>query len=142
MAMAAIVEIQAELSSVNRQLKGSQHRRWMPDGGTGPMVARMEGPAAGDRTDRQRGDGRDRRGAADMVSLEIHKRRVVYDRWWPHRLGKIVKRTKTTAHVRWSDGEVWPRDLRSACVSSRSASGGRHPRHAAMPRGRLMKAGP
>lgn len=34
----------------------------------------------------------------------------VYDRWWPHRLGKVVKRTKTTTYVRWSDGEVWKYD--------------------------------
>lgn len=34
----------------------------------------------------------------------------VFDRWWPYRLGKVVKALKTRTHVRWSDGEVWRYD--------------------------------
>lgn len=34
----------------------------------------------------------------------------VYDRWWPWRLGTIVKRTKAAVYVRWSDGETWRYD--------------------------------
>ncbi len=34
----------------------------------------------------------------------------VYDRWWPWRVGVVVKRTKTTTHVCWEDGEVWTYD--------------------------------
>ena len=32
---------------------------------------------------------------------------AVIDRWWPHRVGTVVRRLKTRLHVRWSDGEVW-----------------------------------
>lgn len=35
---------------------------------------------------------------------------VVYDRWWPWRLGVVAKRTKTIVRVRWSDGETWKYD--------------------------------
>lgn len=31
----------------------------------------------------------------------------VYDRWWPCRLGKVIKRTKNTRHVKWRDGTTW-----------------------------------
>lgn len=32
---------------------------------------------------------------------------AVVDRWWPHRVGSVIKRLKTRLHVRWSDGEIW-----------------------------------
>ena len=38
------------------------------------------------------------------------RRERVYDRWWPHRLGTVTRRTKTTATVRWDDGESWTYD--------------------------------
>lgn len=34
----------------------------------------------------------------------------VYDRWWPWRLGVIVKCGKASVCVRWSDGDVWRYD--------------------------------
>jgi hypothetical protein len=43
--------------------------------------------------------------------LRINDR--VVDRWWPWRMGRIVKRTKTTAHVRWSDDMTTERYDRS-----------------------------
>jgi hypothetical protein len=38
----------------------------------------------------------------------------VVDRWWPHRVGTIVRRLKTRLHVQWSDGEVWRYDAAHA----------------------------
>lgn len=35
---------------------------------------------------------------------------AVIDRWWPHRVGTVIKRLKTRLHVRWSDGEIWRYD--------------------------------
>lgn len=35
---------------------------------------------------------------------------LVYDSWWPHRVGRVVKRTKTRVVVRWSDGKKWRYD--------------------------------
>ena len=35
---------------------------------------------------------------------------MIYDSWWPWRIGRIIKRTKTHTHVRWLDGEVWRYD--------------------------------
>jgi hypothetical protein len=32
---------------------------------------------------------------------------AVVDRWWPRRMGRVIRRLKTRLHVRWSDGEVW-----------------------------------
>lgn len=32
---------------------------------------------------------------------------TVFDIWWPWRIGRVIKATKTRAHVRWSCGEVW-----------------------------------
>jgi hypothetical protein len=37
-------------------------------------------------------------------------RTKVYDRWWPDRLGVIVKRLKTRLDVLWSDGDTWRYD--------------------------------
>jgi len=35
----------------------------------------------------------------------------VYDRWWPWRMGKIVRVLKTRIRVEWSDtGEYWSYD--------------------------------
>jgi hypothetical protein len=35
----------------------------------------------------------------------------VYDSWWPYRLGKVVRVTKTTVHVKWADtGFKWVYD--------------------------------
>jgi hypothetical protein len=34
----------------------------------------------------------------------------VYDRWWPYRLGRVTKRTKTRVTVEWLDGETWTYD--------------------------------
>lgn len=31
----------------------------------------------------------------------------VYDRWWPARLGTIVRVTASTVRVQWIDGERW-----------------------------------
>ena len=31
---------------------------------------------------------------------------VVYDTWWPWRVGVVSKVLKTGVHVTWSDGEV------------------------------------
>jgi hypothetical protein len=39
---------------------------------------------------------------------------VVVDRWWPHRVGTIIRRLKTRLHVQWSDGEVWRYDAAHA----------------------------
>jgi hypothetical protein len=30
----------------------------------------------------------------------------VYDSWWPHRIGRVLKVLKTRLHVQWSDGQV------------------------------------
>jgi hypothetical protein len=38
----------------------------------------------------------------------------VVDRWWPHRVGTIIRRLKTRLHVQWSDGEVWRYDAAHA----------------------------
>lgn len=35
---------------------------------------------------------------------------MVYDVWWPWRLGRIMRRLKTCTYVRWSDGEIWRYD--------------------------------
>lgn len=35
---------------------------------------------------------------------------IVYDRWWPWRIGFVSKALKTRTHVTWSDGEVWNYD--------------------------------
>ena len=35
---------------------------------------------------------------------------AVIDRWWPHRVGTVIRRLKTRLHVRWSDGEIWRYD--------------------------------
>ncbi len=35
---------------------------------------------------------------------------VVYDSWWPLRLGSVVRCLKTRIRVQWSDGEVWSYD--------------------------------
>jgi hypothetical protein len=35
---------------------------------------------------------------------------AVIDRWWPHRVGVVVRRLKTRLHVRWLDGEIWSYD--------------------------------
>jgi hypothetical protein len=39
---------------------------------------------------------------------------AVVDRWWPHRVGEVVRRLKTRLHVRWLDGEVWRYDAAHA----------------------------
>lgn len=39
-----------------------------------------------------------------------HDAALVYDRWWPWRLGRLLKRTKASAVVQWLDGEVWRYD--------------------------------
>jgi len=30
----------------------------------------------------------------------------VYDRWWPSRIGRIIRRTRSTVMVRWDDGKT------------------------------------
>jgi hypothetical protein len=30
----------------------------------------------------------------------------VYDSWWPWRLGRVIKRSKGSTWVKWSDGKV------------------------------------
>lgn len=35
---------------------------------------------------------------------------AVFDRWWPYRLGVVVKRSKSSCWVRWTDGETWRYD--------------------------------
>jgi len=35
----------------------------------------------------------------------------VYDRWWPWRVGTVVKRLKTRVRVMWSNGETWTYDI-------------------------------
>jgi len=34
----------------------------------------------------------------------------VHDRWWPIRLGVVVRVLKTRIHVQWTDGEIWNYD--------------------------------
>jgi hypothetical protein len=34
----------------------------------------------------------------------------VFDRWWPARLGVVMRRLKTSAIVHWDDGEDWRYD--------------------------------
>jgi hypothetical protein len=38
----------------------------------------------------------------------------VVDRWWPDRVGTVVRRLKTRLHVQWSDGEIWRYDAAHA----------------------------
>lgn len=38
--------------------------------------------------------------------MNLPLRALVADRWWPWRVGRIKRRTKYSAHVEWSDGEV------------------------------------
>ena len=35
---------------------------------------------------------------------------AVFDRWWPHRVGTVIRRLKTKLDGRWSDGEIWRYD--------------------------------
>ena len=34
----------------------------------------------------------------------------VVDRWWPWRVGVIIKRGKSSCAVQWMDGEIWRYD--------------------------------
>lgn len=36
---------------------------------------------------------------------------VVYDSWWPWRVGSIIKVLKTRLHIEWADGKIWIYDL-------------------------------
>jgi hypothetical protein len=36
------------------------------------------------------------------------------DRWWPDRVGTVVRRLKTRLHVQWPDGEIWRYDAAHA----------------------------
>lgn len=44
----------------------------------------------------------------DAVTRQVDTN--VYDRWWPWRIGTIVKVLKTRLHVQWADGETWVYD--------------------------------
>lgn len=35
---------------------------------------------------------------------------IVHDRWWPWRLGRVLRVGKTCTRVRWSDGTEWSYD--------------------------------
>jgi hypothetical protein len=49
-----------------------------------------------------------RRAAQRGLRSDLHG--AVVDRWWPYRVGMIVRRLKTRLHVRWSNGEIWRYD--------------------------------
>jgi hypothetical protein len=40
----------------------------------------------------------------------LKRGRVVYDSWWPWRVGSITKRNKSSVYVQWSDGKTWRYD--------------------------------
>jgi len=41
-------------------------------------------------------------------------RGAVIDRWWPYRVGTVIRRLKTRLHVLWTDGEIWSYDVAHA----------------------------
>jgi len=47
---------------------------------------------------------------------------AVVDRWWPYRVGTVVRRLKTRLHVRWSNGEIWSYDAAHARFLEPSSS--------------------
>ena len=56
-----------------------------------------------------------------MTRLRSDLTGAVVDRWWPHRVGTIVRRLKTRLHVQWSDGEIWRYDTAHARFLSPAA---------------------
>lgn len=44
------------------------------------------------------------------IDESLRCRTRVFDRWWTHRLGTVIKRSKSSIHVKWSDEEVWRYD--------------------------------
>ena len=56
-----------------------------------------------------------------MTRLRSDLTGAVVDRWWPHRVGTIVRRLKTRLHVQWSDGEIWRYDIAHAKFLSPAA---------------------
>jgi hypothetical protein len=45
-----------------------------------------------------------------MTLPEVRPQMAVYDRWWPYRVGYVIKKLKTRIRVEWSNGEIWTYD--------------------------------
>jgi hypothetical protein len=43
--------------------------------------------------------------------MELKVNDLVHDRYWPWRLGIVIRKLKTVVHVRWSGGDVWAYDM-------------------------------
>ena len=39
-----------------------------------------------------------------MKTCTVNLRDHVYDTWWPWKLGRVTRVTKSTIHLMWSDG--------------------------------------